>query len=74
MKFEGQRVKRTRWVHAGPCVVQVEVEAIVPIDDPSEACYEPQTVQFLRQVHERAQAGDIEWLKQVGRVYAQVPA
>lgn len=74
MKFEGTRVRRIRWVHAGPCVVQVEVEAVIPVDDPSEPCFEPATVEFLREVHSRAEAGDIEWLKRIGKVYAKVPA
>ena len=74
MKIAGQRVRRTRWIHAAPCVVQVEVDAVIPQDDPSEPCFEPETVKFLRQVHERAQAGDINWLKAVGKVYAAVPA
>ncbi len=74
MRLEGKRVKRVRWVHSGRCVVKVEVEAVIPIDDPSEPCFESETVEFLRQVHERAEAGDIEWLKGVGEVYAKVPA
>ena len=72
MKIEGQRVKRTRWVHAEPCVVQVEVEAVIPPDDPSEPCFEPDTVDFLRDVHMHAQAGDLEWLKGVGKVFVAV--
>ena len=74
MKFEGKRVSEVRWVHAGPCVVRVEVEAVVPTDDPSEPCYESETVEFLREVHERAEAGDVEWLKNVGDVYVRLSA
>jgi len=74
MQIEGQRVKRTRWVHAGPCVVRVEVDAVIPIDDPTEPCFEPQTVQFLRQVHEKAEAGDVDWLKTIGQVYVRASA
>lgn len=74
MKIEGQRVRRTRWIHAGPCVVQVEVDAVIPDEDPSEACFEPQTVRFLKEVHDHAAAGDVEWLKGIGRVYVAVPA
>ena len=74
MQFEGKRVKRTRWIHAGPCVVQVEVDAIIPVDDQSEPCYEPMTVEFLRTVHEKALGGDIEWLKKVGQVYVPLSA
>ena len=69
MKFEGRRVKRIRWVHAGPCVVRVEVDAVIPVDDASEPCFEPATVEFLREVHERAEARDIAWLNNVGDVY-----
>ena len=69
MKFEGKRVKQIRWVHAGPCVVRVEVDAVIPVDDASEPCFEPTTVKFLREVHERAEARDIDWLNNVGDVY-----
>lgn len=74
MDFEGKRVKRTRWIHSGLCVVRVEVDAVIPVDDPSEPCFEPKTVEFLRDVRDHADAGDIEWLKRVGEVYAKVPA
>lgn len=73
MQVEGQRVKRMRWVHAGPCIVQVEVEAVIPTDDPSEPCFEPATVEFLRTVHEHAEAGDVDWLKRIGKVYVAAP-
>jgi hypothetical protein len=74
MKIEGKRVSEDRWIHAGPCVVRVEVEAVFPIDDSSEACIEPETVEFLREVHERAEAGDVDWLKNVGDVYVRLSA
>ncbi len=74
MRLEGKRVRQTRWVHAAPCVVRVEVEAVIPVDDPSEPFCEPKTVEFLREVHARADAGDIEWLKGIGQVYSKVSA
>ncbi len=74
MKFEGQRVKRVRWIHAPACVVRVEVEGVIPVDDPSEPCFEPETVEFLREVRARAEAGDVDWLRGVGQVYVRVPA
>ncbi len=74
MEFDGKRVKEDRWIHAGPCVVRVEVDAVIPGDDPSEPCYEQKTVEFLREVHERAEAGDVEWLKDVGDVYVRLSA
>jgi hypothetical protein len=74
MKLEGQRVRRTRWIHVGELAVQVEVDAVIPVDDPSEPCFEPETVDFLRQVYEKARAGDVQWLTQVGKVYKQMHA
>lgn len=74
MQFEGQRVKQVRWVHAEPCAVRLEVDAVIPKDDSSEPCFEPHTVEFLREVHKRAQAGDVEWLRRVGQVYVRLSA
>lgn len=74
MNFQGKRIRLTRWIHAGPCVVRVEVDAVVPVDDLSEPCFEPATVEFLRDVHARAEAGDLDWLKRVGEVYTRIPA
>ncbi len=74
MEFDGKRVREVRWIHAGPCVARVEVEAVIPKDDPSEPCYEPKTVAFLNEVHEHAEAGDVEWLKRVGDVYLRLSA
>jgi len=69
MKIEGRRIKKMRLIRAGRLIVQVEVDAVIPDADPSEPCYEPDVVEFIREVHERADAGDIEWLKTVGDVY-----
>jgi hypothetical protein len=66
MRIEGQGVKRTRLIQTNRFVVAVDVELVVPSDDPSEPCYEAETVQFLRQVREKAESGDINWLKRHG--------
>jgi hypothetical protein len=71
---EGRRVRQVRWVHAPRCVVRVEVDAVIPDDDPSEPCFEPATVEFLREVHDRAQAGDLDWLRRIGDVYVRMTA
>jgi hypothetical protein len=73
MKAEGKRVRLFRWIHARPCVVRVEVEAVIPRGDPSEPCLEPETVKFLKEVQERAEAGDVEWLRRFGEVYVRAP-
>jgi hypothetical protein len=74
MRIPGQRVKRTRLIQTEKYVVAVEVEMVVPEDDPSEPCYESETVQFLREVKEHAERGDIPWLTQHGKLYASVAA
>lgn len=72
MRIPGRRLKRTRLIHTEKYVVAVEVEMVVPIDDPSEPCYESETVQLLREIHEHAERGDVEWLSQKGKVYAAI--
>lgn len=74
MNIPGRRVKRTRLVRTERFVVAVEVEAILPDADPSEACYPPETVELLREVESHARAGDVAWLKRHGQVYEVVEA
>ena len=74
MRIPGQRLKRTRLIQTEKYVVAVEVEMVVPVDDPSEPCYESDTVQLLREIKERAEQGDVAWLTQKGKVYAAVGA
>jgi hypothetical protein len=74
MRIEGRRVKKTRWIHTDRFAVAVEVEMVIPEDDPSEPCYESETVQLLREIRERAEAGDVAWLSRRGKVYEAVVA
>src|SRR5213078_2889151 len=69
MRVSGERVKRMRLIQTERYVVAVEVEMVIPPDDPSEPCYEPETVKLLREVHEHAERGDVAWLRQKGKVY-----
>jgi hypothetical protein len=54
--------------------VVVEVEAVIPDADPSEPCFESETVELLRDIESHARQGDIEWLGRHGKVYAAVDA
>ena len=74
MRIPGQRVKRTRLIQTDRYVVAVEVEMVIPVDDPSEPCYESETVQFLREVKDRAEKGDVDWLSTMGKVYVALTA
>jgi hypothetical protein len=74
MQLPGKRVRRTRWVRTERYVIAVEVDAVIPDADPTEPCYEPEVVELLRQIEARAKAGDVEWLKGHGKVYAALEA
>ena len=74
MRTPGQRIKRTRLIQTDKFVVAVEVEMVVPADDPSEPCYESETIQLLRQIKEHAEREDVAWLTKKGKVYAAVDA
>jgi hypothetical protein len=61
-------------VQTAEYVVAVEVEMVVPNDDPSEPCYEAETIQLLREISERANRGELDWIKAHGKVYRAVDA
>ena len=72
MQIEGKRIKQTRLIQRGRYVIAVEVEAVIPPDDPNEPCYEHETVEFLREVAEHADRDDSDWLKRHGKLYELV--
>ena len=72
MRISGQLIKRVRLVQTDRYVVAVDVELVIPDDDPSEPCYEAETVQLLKEIEEHAQRGDVDWLAQHGKVYEAV--
>jgi hypothetical protein len=74
MKIPRRRVKRTKWIHTERYVIAVEVEAVIPPDDPSEPCYEAETIKLFKEVKTRAEQGDLDWLKQHGKVYEALEA
>ena len=71
MVLQGKRIKVEQWIHAPAYVVRVEVEAVIPDDDPSEPCLEPQTLRFLDELQTKANAGLINELSQVGDLYVR---
>ena len=74
MSVEGRREKSVEWVHRGRYAVQVEVEVVYPVDDPTTPCLEPDTLKHLDEIAHRAQAGDIMYLRSVGKVFEEVAA
>jgi hypothetical protein len=67
-----RREKRKRWVQRGRYAVEVEVEVVYPAEDPSEACLEPATLRWLEEIARRAEQGDLDYLRTVGRVFQAV--
>lgn len=74
MRVSGKRLKRTRLIQSEKFVVAVAVEMVIPSEDPSEPCYESETVQLLREVKERAEKGEVAWLTEHGKVYTAIGA
>jgi hypothetical protein len=74
MRISGKRITRTRLVRTERFIVAVEVEAVIPDADPSEPCFESEIVELLREVEARARHGDIDWLRQHGKVYKNLDA
>jgi hypothetical protein len=72
MRIPGKRVHRIRLVRTPRFVVALEVEAVFPNEDPSEACFESETVRLLRDVQKHAERGDVRWLQQRGKVYRAI--
>jgi hypothetical protein len=67
-----RREKRKRWVQRGEYAVEVEIDVVYPTEDPSEPCLEPATVRRLDEIARRAAAGDVTYLRSVGRVFRAV--
>ena len=70
--LNGRRERRKRWIQRGRFAVEVDIEVIFPDEDPSEPCLEPDTVRRLDEITRRAEAGDVDYLRTVGRVFEAV--
>ena len=50
MRISGKRIPLTRLVRGGRFIVAVNIEGVIPPDDPSEPCLEAETVRLLKDV------------------------
>lgn len=66
------RVKQ--WIYADDCIVQVEVDAVIPDADPSEPCLEPPALRYLDHLQELANAGNIAELERHGNLFVRKSA
>ena len=65
--------KIKRLIQRGRCAVAIEVQATsYPEDD--EAYLSAETCKLLDETHRRAEAGDVEFLRQVGQAFELVEA
>lgn len=60
MPISGKHIHLKKWIHGARCVIQVEVEAVIPDAEPSEPCLEPDTVRWLDDLQRFADAGDVD--------------
>ncbi len=74
MQETAKRITIPRWIHAGPCVVRVDVEALLLPDCPDEPSLTPQTVRWLEQLQKLADDGKIDELARHGTVYVRKSA
>jgi hypothetical protein len=72
MRIPGRRISKHRLIQSERFVVEVPVELVYPVEDPSEPCYESETIELLHQVQLHADAGDLPWLREHGKVYEVV--
>lgn len=68
---EVKRVSVTKWIHGRQCVVRVEVQAVIPVEDPNEPCLEPATLRWLDELQTLADAGNVQALEKHGDVYVR---
>jgi hypothetical protein len=69
--INGRRVKVPQWIHGTQCVVRVNVDAVIPMSDPSEPCFEPPALKWMDELQRLADEGDVEALAKVGEVYVR---
>jgi hypothetical protein len=69
MRVRGRRVKERQLIERGRLVVAVDVDLVYPEFDPDSPCYESETIEFLREVAERAETADVAWLSSHGTVF-----
>jgi hypothetical protein len=74
MSITGKRVQVVEWIYSGSCAVRVELPAIVPDEDPTEPCFEPETVRLLDRMQRWADGGDVDKLAKFGQVYIRQSA
>jgi hypothetical protein len=75
LMVQGTRTRLPQWIEgrttAGPFVVRIEVDAIIPDADPTEPCFDAQTTRQLDEALRLADEGDLDALAMLGEVYVR---
>ena len=74
MPLQGTKVRVPQWIHGNTFVVHLEVDAVIPEEDPSEPCLEPDTLKFLDRLQSLADEGNVDALERYGTVYVRKSA
>ena len=74
MTTDAKNIKIAQWIHAGACVVRVEVDAVLLPDCPDEPSLTPETVRFLEHLQSLADVGRVDELAKHGTVYVRKSA
>lgn len=68
-KQQGERVKLSKWIRGDTFVINVTVEGVFPVDDPTQACLEPDAVRYLDHLQDLADAHSFTELEKHGTIY-----
>lgn len=71
MSTAAKTIKVHQWIHAGACVVRVQVEALMLPDCPDEPSFTPETARWLEHLQSLADAGKVDELVKHGEVYVR---
>lgn len=71
MTENATRIKVPQWIHADPCVVRVDVDALLLPDCPDEPSLTPETVRWLEHLQALADTGQIDELAKHRTVYVR---
>jgi hypothetical protein len=73
----GKRINLTKVIHGSRCAVRVQVDAVIPDEDPSEPVIEPAMVRWLDELQRLVDAGEVDKLETmpgIGDVYVRKSA
>jgi hypothetical protein len=74
MRIAGERLPRKNFIQTDRYVIVIQTEMVAPPDDPDRPVYDTETLEFIHEIRQRAERGDVAWLLQQGKVYVALDA